>query len=262
MSDPDLPTRVRREPPTFRRVTVQAVTPVTPRLRRVTLHGDELAGLVVDQPAASVRLLLPAPESSQLVIPTWNGNEFLFPDGSRPAIRTLTPLRVDAAALTLDVEIVLHGGGAASEWAAAAAPGAEAAVSGPGRGYEIDAGAPSFFLAGDETALPAIGQLLEQLPSAKPAHVHVEIAHAAARVDVAEHATVAWHELPEGSRPGDALVAAVDAAEIATDTHVWVAGEAAAVQRIRRDLIEARGFSRRQAVVRGYWKHGRTGDGE
>jgi NADPH-dependent ferric siderophore reductase len=42
---------------------------------------------------------------------------------------------------------------------------------------------------------------------------------------------------------------------------VWVAGEAAAVQRIRRHLFEDRGLPRSQASVRGYWKHGRRGNG-
>ena len=65
----------------------------------------------MDQPAASVRLLLPPPGSTDLVMPAWNGNEFLFPDGTRPAIRTLTPLRLDPETHTLDLEIVVHQGG-------------------------------------------------------------------------------------------------------------------------------------------------------
>jgi len=35
---------------------------------------------------------------------------------------------------------------------------------------------------------------------------------------------------------------------------VWVAGEAAAVHRIRRHLFDERGLPRRQATIRGYWK--------
>ena len=35
-------------------------------------------------------------------MPAWNGNEFLLPDGRRPAIRTFTPRRVDPDALELD----------------------------------------------------------------------------------------------------------------------------------------------------------------
>jgi NADPH-dependent ferric siderophore reductase len=251
--------RIRRQPPPFRRVAVQRVVPLTPRLTRVTVAGPELAGLRVEQPAASVRLLLPPPGTDVLVIPTWNGNEFLLADGRRPTIRTFTPRRADGINGELDVEIVLHGRGAASTWAAAAEPGARAAVSGPGRGYVIDPGAPAFLLAGDETALPAISQLLERLPEETPVQVHVEIADPQARLVFPAHprATVVWHELRPPAPPGDSLVAAVQAANIAPGTRVWVAGEAAAVQRVRRHLFAERGLSRAVATVRGYWQHGR-----
>src|SRR5215207_1261663 len=160
--------RSRREPPRFRRVAVRRVERLTARMIRVTLGGPDLEGLTVEQPAASVRLLFPSPGAQELVVPSWNGNEFLLADGRRPTIRTLTPRRVDAQALELDVEIVVHGGGVASEWAQAAEPGNPAAVSGPGRGYTIDRDAPAFLLAGDETAIPAISQLLEALPTLTP----------------------------------------------------------------------------------------------
>ena len=55
-------------------------------------------------------------------------------------------------------------------------------------------------------------------------------------------------------------IAAVRSAELAPGTRVWVAGEAAAVQRVRRHLFEDQGLPRAQASVRGYWKHGRSGD--
>jgi NADPH-dependent ferric siderophore reductase len=251
----------RREPPPFRRVAVRRVAVVTPRMTRVTFAGPELEGLTVEHPAASVRLLLPLPGSPELVIPTWKGNEFLLPDGARPAIRTFTPRRVDAGACELDVDIVTHGAGVASGWAGSAAPGDPAAVSGPGRGYVVDTDAPAFVVGGDETALPAIGQLLESLPSERPVQVHVEVAHPDARQALPDHpgASVAWHDLPADAAPGDALVAAVRAAAIPPDARVWVAGEAAAVQRIRRHLFEARGLARADATVRGYWKHGRGG---
>jgi NADPH-dependent ferric siderophore reductase len=256
--------RTRREPPRFRRVTVREAEHMTPRLVRVTLAGPELEGLTVDQPAASVRLLLPSPGAEELVMPTWNGNEFLLPDGRRPTIRTFTPLRVDPEALNLDVEIVVHGGGAASGWAEAAESGRPGAISGPGRGYAVDADAPAFLLAGDETAIPAISQLLGVLPPETPAQVHIEIADPEARRGLSEHphASVEWHDLPPGASAGDALVAAVSAADLVPDARVWVAGEAASVQRIRRHLFEDRGIPRARAAVRGYWKHGRAADAD
>ena len=62
--------------------------------------------------------------------------------------------------------MVLHGSGPLSAWAANASPGAPAAVSGPGRGYEVDADCRSFLLAGDESALPALGLLVAAMPLA------------------------------------------------------------------------------------------------
>ena len=70
-----------------------------------------------------------------------------------------------------------------------------------------------------------------------------------------------WVDLPAGAPPGDALAAAVTGAELQTGTHVWAAGEAAAIQRIRRHLFDERGLARSQTWIRGYWKHGRAGDG-
>jgi NADPH-dependent ferric siderophore reductase len=255
-------TRGRREPPQFRLVAVRRVDHLTPRMARVTLTGADLEGFALEDPGASVRLLLPSPGASELVVPTWNGNEFLLPNGRRPTIRTFTPRRSDPEALELDVEIVVHGRGVASRWAEVAEAGHRAAVSGPGRGYAIVADAPGYLLGGDETAIPAISQLLEALPPSMPAQVYVEIVDPGAMMMLTTRpeVDVRWCPLPTGGAPGDALVAAVTEAQIAPDTRVWVAGEAAGVQRIRRHLFEERGWPRSQASVRGYWKHGRSGD--
>jgi NADPH-dependent ferric siderophore reductase len=250
--------RIRREPPPLRRVTVVRRQAVTPHLVRVTLGGAELAGLDPGLPAASVRLLLPT--GGALAMPTWNGNEFLLPDGSRPPLRTLTPRRWDGERPELDVEIVRHGDAPLSTWASAVESGAAAALSGTGRGYTIDQSVSQYVLAGDESALPAISVLLEALPPGASVTVLAEVARPDARFELPLHpgATVTWHDLPAGAPPGDALVAAVQAADIGPDARVWVAGEAAAVQRIRKHLFDERGLPRSQCTVRGYWKHGRA----
>ena len=74
--------------------------------------------------------------------------------------------------------------------------------------------------------------------------------------------TVQWCDLAPGAPPGDSLVAAVRDTDLTPATRVWAAGEAAAVQRIRRHLFENLGLPRGQASVRGYWKHGRSGDSD
>ena len=83
----------------------------------------------------------------------------------------------------LDIDIVLHPSGTAASWATDLAVGTEVAVSGPGRGYEADPDAEAFLLIGDESAIPAICQLLETLPDV-PIVVHIEIVDPAAREDL------------------------------------------------------------------------------
>jgi NADPH-dependent ferric siderophore reductase len=253
-------TRLRREPPRFRAVEVLRTTPLTKRMTRVTLHGSELDGFAVDEPAASIRLLLPS-RGAELEIPTWNGNEFLLADGNRPVIRTFTPRAFDPARAELDLDIVLHGRGAASEWAGRVGAGARVAVSGPGRGYTIDPHTPEFVLAGDESALPAMGQLLEWLPATAAVHVIAELIDVGARLELPAHplVTIEWCQSGTSASAGEALLTAVRATELAPRGRIWAAGEAAAMQRLRKYLFEERGLPRAQTTIRGYWKYGRAG---
>lgn len=253
--------RSRREPPPLLPVEVVGREAVSPRLIRLTVEGSELGAVVIDEPAASVRLLVPSAGHENLVIPAWNGNEFLLPDGSRPALRTFTPLRFDRAAGRLDLEIVRHPGGAVSTWAEGVQPGAPAAISGPGRGYEIEPDASRYLLFGDETALAAIGQLMEALPPDVPVEVHLETMTAEAQIDLPNHPAciVTWHVAASGSAPGAGLVAAARAlGSISDATHIWAAGEAASMQAIRKFFFDKRGVARRQATIRGYWKPARA----
>jgi NADPH-dependent ferric siderophore reductase len=243
--------RVRREPPTFRNLTVRRTETVSPLMTRVVLGGYELEGFIVDRPAASVRLLLPT--GGVLEIPTWAGNEFLLRDGTRPIIRTFTPRRFDVENLELSIDVVLHGSGAASTWAETAQHGDRVAVSGPGRGYDIDPEATSFLLAGDETAIPAICQLLEHLPNV-PITVHVSLSDEEARVDLHREVDVTWHTASDVQDSEESLYNAIRDADLESHLNIWAAGEAAAMQRIRKYLISEVDFPRSQTNVRGYWK--------
>jgi NADPH-dependent ferric siderophore reductase len=255
----DLLARVRRQPPPFRRLAVASIDDLTRYMRRVVLAGPELEGFAIDAPGSSVRLLLPPRGADTIVMPRWTGNQFELPNGERAPIRTFTPRRYDDEHLQLTIDVVLHQRGAASDWVRGAKPGDEVAISGPGRGYVFDATAANYLLAGDETAIPAISQLLEALPHDTSVEVHIEIAHAAAQLELPEHphTMLTWHELEPGRVPGDALVAAVESMRRPADA-MWVAGEAASMQRIRTHLFETLGLPRSAATVRGYWKHGRA----
>ncbi len=160
--------------------------------------------------------------------------------------------------------MVLHPAGTVSAWAVGAQPGDPAAISGTGRGYTIAPTDRAFLLGGDESAIPAISQLLEELPEEARVQVLIEVARPDARLHLPPHpgATVTWLDQPPDAGGGEPLLAAIGGAELGPDTRVWVAGEAAAVHRVRRHLFEERKLARSQCTVRGYWKHGRAGDAD
>jgi NADPH-dependent ferric siderophore reductase len=151
--------------------------------------------------------------------------------------------------------MVLHTAGAASAWALQATQGAEAAISGPGRGYEVDPNVSDYLLVGDESAIPAISQLLESIVSDATIRVHLEVDDEFGRVDLPDHPgrQLTWRTL--GAEPrGSLMVAALNTEQIGPDTAIWCAGQAAAMQQVRNHLFKDRGVARAQATVRGYWK--------
>ena len=252
----------RREPPRFRRCSVLRTALRSTSMMRVTLVGEQLAGLERGDPGSSIRILLPR-DDGRFELPTWQGNEFLWGDGVRARIRTLTPLAVrdDGVSAQLDVDVVLHDDAPLTRWARTAVPGDEVAVSGTGSGYEIDPAVTTYVLMGDESAVPAIATVLAELPAAARVEVLVERREGADEVELPAHpgATVRWSVLPAEATPGATLVSAAADVELPPDIRVWAAGEAAAVQRIRKLLFDERGVPRSHATVRGYWKAGRDG---
>lgn len=263
MSGPPPVGPVRREPPRFRQLSVQRTEELGPRLLRVTVGGGELSGFELPDPAGSVRLLLPDPGARSLTTPRWDGNEFRRDDGSRPVLRTVTPRHHRPDEAELDVDVVLHGPTPLATWARSATRGTPVALSGPGRGYAIDPRAGDLLLVGDESALPAIAQIMEAVPESVPLRVVVEVGEPSGQVPLPDrsHTEVTWLDQPATGPPGGAMVDLVEATDISDQTWVWVAGEAAAVQAIRRDLLGERSIPRSRAVIRGYWKHGRYPDG-
>ena len=248
------PIRTRREPPSFHRAAVVDRHDLSGRLTGVDLRFDDLGWLDGVEPAASVRLLLPEAPGAALEIPQWNGNEFLLADGSRPTLRTLTPLTTDDDSV-LRLAILRHGESPLSSWLDRCAPGDEVAVSGPGRGLTPDPAVDDWVLAGDESAVPAIMTLLEAIAPTATVRVLVEVDDTEDRPPMPSHvgASIDWAAPAPGAPPGDTLVQRLAQVHVSPDTLLWAAGEAAAMQRIRR-LLDRGAAPRSMTVVRGYWK--------
>jgi len=252
--------RVRHE--TRRRLLqVRDVSRVTPKMLRIVVEGDELEGFVSAAHDDHVKLFFPQPGQEKPVLPTPSPNGLVYPEGAlKPAARDYTPRRYDAVAKTLAIDFVLHGDGPAAAWAAQARPGQFLGVGGPRGSFIVPDDFDWYLLAGDETALPAIGRRLEELPAGTRALIVVEVADAGEEQHFDTRARFETHWLHrDGGAPGDRslLPAAIAGLKLPPgDGYAWVAAEAATAKALRRHLVEERGLKKDRVKAAAYWKRG------
>jgi NADPH-dependent ferric siderophore reductase len=254
-----LVSRVRHSPK-FRMLTVARVRDLTPCMRRITLTGADLAGFVSAGFDDHIKIFIPRPGEAEPARPAIGADgKSLWDESRKPPARDFTPRRYDAAAGELDIDFALHDSGPATDWAAAARPGAKLGVGGPRGSFVISTAFDWHLLIGDETAIPAIGRRLEELPAAAHALVVVEAANAGEQITFASSAAfaVTWVHR-DGARPGsvEGLDRAVRALRLPPGQgYAWVAAETAVAKHLRQTLIE-RGADKRWLRAAGYWKHG------
>ena len=254
MTVPPAPRRRRRP---YRPVEVADVQLLGDRFVSVMFAGP-LDGFEDTLPAQHIKVLIPEPGERSVTMPESGLDGPIWPaDRPRPVSRTYTPRRYDAAASTLEVQFLLHGEGPASVWAERAAVGDRLAIAGPGgRAVPLDAGEARWIIAGDESAVPAIGTLLDALPASAVDAVYVEGSKAA----VGDALSAGWPPLnwlpADETAPGAALCDVLSDPAAVQDTRVWVACESAAVRRIRLALFDRDRIDASHLVTRGYWRSG------
>jgi NADPH-dependent ferric siderophore reductase len=249
-----------RHSPKFRMLTVARICDPTRRMRRITFTGDELAGFVSSGFDDHVKLFFPRSGEDQPARPAIGGDgRNIWDENRRPPARDFTPRRHDAAAGELDIEFVLHDDGPATRWAVKARQGLRLGLGGPRGSFVISAAFDWHVLIGDETALPAIGRRLEELPASAQAFVVAEVANANEQLPFMSNATldVKWVHR-DGDRPG--WVEGLDRAARALrpppgQGFTWIAAETAVAKHLRQSLIE-KGFDKRWLRASGYWKQG------
>lgn len=234
----------------FRRATLAARTWETSTYVRVRLEGEDLRGFTSLGSDDHMRLFFPGDDVDDV--------ETMRQSPSRE----YTPLAWDADAGRLEVEFAVHGdAGIAAPWAATAPLGSVIGVGGP-RGSMIVSGRPdAWFLAGDETAVPAIRRFAALMDESATGRILIEVTDAAHALPVAAPAGVSVAFVHRGDAfPGTALADALDelseADRPAGDVFGFVAAEQGVVKAGRRLLLERWGLASDQVVVKGYWKRG------
>ncbi|WP_284233423.1 siderophore-interacting protein [Arenivirga flava] len=306
---------LRDDRPAYRpfEVVVARVESIAPGFVRVTFTGDQLAYFGTAGLDQRIKLVFPLPGTG------WGDPDFLsgdpvgwyarwreLPEERRNPFRTYTVRRIDQSARELDVDFAVHvGEGPAVQWLAQARPGDRIAIVGPddrSEGYRLGLDwhpgeATSVLLVGDETAVPAVGGILEALPESTVARVLLEVPDDGFPIDLPTRADarITWLTRdggPHGSRLEPALrgwlasdraayapalgarqqpVEEIDVdAEILWDSpedgpgafYAWLAGESAAIKALRRVLVTETGIDRKRVAFMGYWRLGvaeRTG---
>ncbi|WP_435175711.1 siderophore-interacting protein [Actinacidiphila sp. bgisy145] len=266
---------VNERPYQFFHPRVVRTRQLSPTLRRVVLGGAGLARIVTGGRDQRVKLFLPRPGQSAPVLPKvldddwyarWRG---LDPD-LRGVMRTYTVSAVRPQTAELDIDFALHGDlGPASRWAARACPGDRVALLAPvvedngGIEFRPPAGTGWVLLAADETALPAVANILAALPAGLPVRAFVEVGHPDDRrhLPTRADARVTWLVRAGHDRTTPLLDAVrATAAPDGAAPYAWLAGEAGCVRALRRHLVTERGMDRKAVSFTGYWRQGRTED--
>ncbi|MEQ3550303.1 siderophore-interacting protein [Pseudonocardia nematodicida] len=261
-----------QELPGYAVCRVTGVEPLTPRMRRITLESDDLVGVVEVAPDQQVKLFfardggipeIPPPPEDGSGVAGWYARYLAVPEDRRPWMRSYTVRALAAAAGRMTVDFVVHPdsghGGPASRWAARAGIGDVVGVLGPAiAGYRMPSDEPVRLLVGDETALPAIGAILETLPAGMCAVAVVEVSGPAEEQTLASAAGVDVHWVHRGT--GVLLEAVREVRLPDGPVFAWVAGEASAVRAVRRHLVDERGIDRGAVAFTGYWRRELTQD--
>ena len=230
-----------------RELTVTAATQLTPNMRRLTLHGEDLASFPEDAAGAYFKLTFPGENPE------------------RPVLRTYTVAQYRPAQNEIDVDFMLHSnpdgtaGGVAAPWSLQAQPGDSMAIFGPGPATFINTEADWYLLAADMTALPALAANLGRLPADAKGYVVIEILADEDQQDLPLPAgmELVWVVNPHPGSDESPLYHAIRKLTwLEGQAAVWAACEFKTMKKNRAYFREDRGVEKSHLYISSYWKKG------
>ncbi|MEW5421589.1 DUF2218 domain-containing protein [Amorphus sp. 3PC139-8] len=248
-------------PPDLRILTVRTVHDLTPRMRRFTLQGDDLGRYAVSD-QIHCRLLF---QEKGTHSPEWphlgDNGRILWPAAGKLATRIYTIRRIDPASGTLDIDFFMHGGkGPGVKWANTASPGDIVGILGPAAYGPKPA--DWVLLAGDETGLPGIARILENLPASAQGVALIEVADTREEqpIEGPSGVEIRWlHRNGAASGTTSLLadtVCALDLPADKTGLFFWGGAEFATFKTMRTYLTQEIGLPRSRIVAFSHWRRG------
>jgi NADPH-dependent ferric siderophore reductase len=243
----------------YRLAAVVEALHLTPRMRRIAFQSDELADFRSEAYDDHIRLFIPA-AGNPIPRAVRGPNGLIFPDGvPRPVGRDYTPRAFDRAQHRLTVDFVLHGEGPGSAFGERAEPGDAIGIAGPVNSMVVRGDFDWYVLIGDETALPAIGRRIEELPTGARVLAFVEIANRDERqvFESAAEVEIHWLERDRSPSPETLLADTIRGHPFPAGVGFsFVACENSAARAIRRHLVEERQLSPDFVRAYRFWQRG------
>ena len=234
-------------------MTVVDKQQLTPHYIRIylTAQPETLANIATMTVGANNKVAIPIDKTQALDLT----------DPSSFVIRTYTHRGVDIEKQRIWVDFVAHGDIApASGWATHAKVGDELGIMMKPKNKALCPDTDSILLAGDATAIPVLGAILESLPATVTGHCIIEVHGVEDEQDLPTAADInmTWlHNADpmQGSQLTDA-VKALTLPDVTQSRFAYVASEFASVKALRQYLKGELNWSKEELYAFSYWKAG------
>ncbi|SIQ01300.1 NADPH-dependent ferric siderophore reductase, contains FAD-binding and SIP domains [Mucilaginibacter lappiensis] len=247
---------------------VCGIQETAPHLRRISLKHELLKQIGPLAPGGHFKVFIPSTKDGQAFLPDMSSGRAVWPNEKiKPHIRTYTVRSLDRITGILDVEFVLHGDiGPGSAWAGNASIGDSLGI-GIKLSGKIREPSDWYLFAGDETALPAISAMLENLPAETTglALLEVERETDTFYINTKGAIDICWL-FRNGVPPeqSDLILYSVKNLVLPESAlksrYAWIAGEENMVRIMRKYAIEQLGLNREELHATVYWKAGFSED--
>ncbi|MFI8418292.1 siderophore-interacting protein [Serratia sp. NPDC078593] len=245
-------------------IAVVSLRDITPHLRRITFHAEDLKYYPANAAAAHIKIFLPQAGQVQPDLPRLTENGPVWhPAAIRPLVRTYSVRAVRPELGEIDIEFALHDHhGPAVNFARNAQVGDMIGISNPGGPKPMLPAADFYCLAGDPSSLPAIAALLENLSPHAAGHAFIRVDSRADAIDLKKPAGFELSWIIGGTDKTQELITQFCSLPLPQEqTYFWLAGEDQLVVNLRRYLRRERQCERNQLYAVPYWRDGLNEEG-
>ncbi|WP_277850592.1 siderophore-interacting protein [Moellerella wisconsensis] len=257
------PNRQRPIPPQL--IHVKSIIDISPAIRRITFHGENLDTYPANCAGAHLKIFLSADATIPPLLPVLGPKGPSWPeDQPRPKVRTYTVRAIRPAEKEIDIEFAMHEGmeGPAYQFARDADIGHWLGISRPGGAEPLLSPASHYFMAGDASSLPAIAALLENMPENAQGKVILRVDNQADiySLQAPEQVEIVW--ICGDISTTEQLINCFKTWTLPTEDIVfWFAGEEQIIKPLRRYIRHDKGYDRQHIHAVPYWRHGYNEEG-